>query len=123
MAVSFTYSSNYSPSAPVAEITIRAQSAVEVTALLDSGADGTMIPHHILLGVGAVFVRTAKVTGIGGKSSLVDLYLIEIQIGPLQVPGVKAVASRVSTEVIIGRDVLNHLIVTLDGIAGETVIS
>lgn len=82
-----------------------------------------MIPHSILLGVGAVFVRTAKVTDIGGKSSLVDLYLVEIQIGSLQVPGVKAMASRVSTEVIIGRDVLNHLIATLDGIAGQTEIS
>jgi hypothetical protein len=28
-----------------------------------------------------------------------------------------------NTEVIIGRDVLNHLIVTLDGIAGQTEIS
>ena len=82
-----------------------------------------MIPNNILLGIGAVFVRTAKVTGIGGKSSLVDLYLVEIQIGTLQIPGVKAMASRISTEVIIGRDVLNHLIVTLDGIAGQTEIS
>ena len=68
-------------------------------------------------------MRTFKVTGVTGKSVGVELYFVEIQIGDLIIPGVKAISSRSSKEVILGRDVLNHLIVTLDGIAGTTEIS
>lgn len=46
-----------------------------------------------------------------------------MQIGTLVLPGVRAVAIDKHDEPLIGRDVLNHLIVTLDGIAGETEIS
>ena len=94
-----------------------------MTALIDSGADGTMIPYRLLTHIGATFMHTFKVTGISGKSTVVDLYLVEIQVGTLQIPGIKAVAARTGKEIIIGRDVLNHLIITLDGIAGQTEIS
>ena len=62
-------------------------------------------------------------TGITGASIMVDLYMVQVQIGEFTLRGVKAVASRTGNEVILGRDVLNHLIVTLDGIAGTVEIS
>lgn len=61
--------------------------------------------------------------GIAGKPVPVELYFVTVQIDQFNLPGIKAVASRSSNEAIIGRDVLNHLIVTLDGIAGQTEIS
>ena len=123
MPTSFAYSRNYSPPAPVAKVVLRSQSEISIVALLDSGADGTMIPYPLLLRIGSQFARTSKVTGVTGKSAGVELYFVEIQIGDLIIPGVKAISSRSSKEVILGRDVLNHLIVTLDGIAGTTEIS
>lgn len=61
--------------------------------------------------------------GISGQPVPVALYFVTVQIDNFNLPGIKAVASRSGNETIIGRDVLNHLIVTLDGIAGQTEIS
>lgn len=123
MATLFQYSAVYFPPAPVAEISIRARREVQAIALLDSGADGTLLPYKLLLACRAKFIRTSQLTGVTGKSVLADQYVVEIRIGDLKIPGIKAVSSRSSKEVILGRDVLNHLIVTLDGIAGTTEIS
>lgn len=123
MAASFQYSSDYSPPAPVARITLHAQHTVEVIALLDSGADATILPYGLLKRIGARFAQTNQMRGIAGKPVPVALYFVTVQIDNLNLPGIKAVASRSSNEAIIGRDVLNHLIVTLDGIAGQTEIS
>lgn len=123
MAVSFDYSEFYFPPAPVAEVTIRAKSEVTAIALLDSGADGSIILYELLSTIGAKFVRTHRMIGITGASTMVDLYMVQVQIGDFTLYGVKAVASRMGAEVILGRDVLNHLIIMLDGIAGTTEIS
>lgn len=37
--------------------------------------------------------------------------MVEIQIGPHKLPGIRAIAVESEGEAIIGRDVLNHLIV------------
>jgi predicted aspartyl protease len=123
MATSFAYNDFYFPPAPVADVIIRANSEVMAIALLDSGADGSVIPYPLLSTIGAKFVRTHRMTGITGASTMVDLYMVQVQIGDFTLRGVKAVASRTGNEVILGRDVLNHLIITLDGIAGITEIS
>lgn len=73
MAVSFDYSEFYFPPAPVAEVTIRAKSEVTAIALLDSGADGSIIPYELLSTIGAKLVRTHRMTGITGASTMVDL--------------------------------------------------
>jgi hypothetical protein len=58
----------------------------------------------------------------GGHRQTVNLYRVEVQIGTYKIPGIRVIGIN-NNEAIIGRDVLNHLIVTLDGIAGETAIS
>lgn len=57
-----------------------------------------------------------------GHAQTVNLYLVEVQIGSYKIPGIRAVGLK-TTEAILGRDVLNQLIITLDGIAGTTEIS
>lgn len=123
MSTAFSYSGNYAPPAPVAMVILRSQSEISTVALLDSGADGTMIPHALLLRIGSKFARTYKMTGVTGRTERVELYFVEIEIGNLKIPGIKAVSSQFSNEVILGRDVLNHLIVTLNGIEGRVEIS
>jgi predicted aspartyl protease len=123
MAVSFSYSNGYEPPAPVVEVTIRARGEVAVQALLDSGADATMIPSAILQRIGARFARLHKMRGVLGDAVAVELYFVEIQIGSYKIPAIRSIAVDSTTEVIIGRDVLNQLIVTLDGIAGTAEIS
>jgi predicted aspartyl protease len=123
MAVSFPYSDVYNPPAPVVEVTIRARGEMVAQALLDSGADATMIPFSILRTIGARFARTHLMRGVLGNAITVELYFVELQIGSYKIPGVRAIAVESTEEVLIGRDALNQLIVTLDGIAGAVEIS
>jgi|LakMenEpi03Aug12_release.lakeMendotaPanAssembly.Ray.scaffolds.fasta_scaffold524992_2 predicted aspartyl protease len=123
MPTSFPYSRKYAPPAPVANVILRAKSEFNTVALLDSGADGTMIPHPLLLRIGSKFARTYQMTGVTGQTERVELYFVDIEIDGLKIPGIKAVSSQFSNEVILGRDVLNHLIITLNGIESRTEIS
>ena len=53
---------------------------------------------------------------------LAPLYAVEIRLGPVVLYGMEVVGRNQTTEVIIGRDVLNQLIVTLNGLAFVTEI-
>lgn len=57
-----------------------------------------------------------------GYTETVNLYLVEVQIDSYKIPGIRAVGLK-TTEAILGRDVLNHLIITLNGIEELTEIS
>ncbi len=113
------YDSTYHPPAAVVEATVRAAGEqapiVTLTALVDSGADGTMIPIDILRAVGARYVETRQMRGVTGVAYTVDLYLVTIQIGSHVVRGIRAVAVAQGAEPLIGRDVLNQLVITLNG--------
>jgi hypothetical protein len=82
-----------------------------------------MIPHPLILRIGSKFARTYQMTGVTGQTERVELYFVDIEIDGLKIPGIKAVSSQFSNEVILGRDVLNHLIITLNGIESRTEIS
>jgi hypothetical protein len=55
--------------------------------------------------------------GIAGTSKPVELFLVAIYIGDQVINGIHAVALSLPNEIIIGRDVLNQLTLTLDGLA------
>jgi len=127
MIAQFEYSTHYNPAAPIMEIGI---SAVEnsglqrtITALVDSGADGTMIPINVLRAVGATFVERRNMRGVTGERVRVNLYAIVVYIGSHPIYGIRAVAVPSETEAILGRDALNQLIVTLNGLAYSLEVS
>jgi len=127
MIAQFDYSILYDPAAPVMEIGIGAVESDDVprriTALVDSGADGTMIPIDILRAVGATFVERRNMRGVTGDLVRVNLYAIVVHISSHPIYGIRAVAIPSGAEAIVGRDVLNQLIVTLDGFAHSLEIS
>ena len=127
MSISFNYSRQFDPTMPIVEVSVRAvgtsHPASVVTALVDSGADATILPLSVLQQVGARYVRGRVMHGVTGIPENVDTYLVSIQIGPYTVHGIRAVAYGTNMTPIIGRDVLNNLVVTLDGLAQETVVS
>ena len=92
-------------------------------ALVDSGADATIIPLRDLACLKARKVDTKRITGIGGLSYRVDIYEVSVRLGIYNVAKVYAVADRQNTEIIIGRDVLDQFIVTLNGLASMVEIS
>ena len=116
------YDQNYNgPALPVVEVQIRslAENGTVIVrqALVDSGADATMIPLNDLEAVSARRVDRKRLRGISGISYQVDIFEVSLNIGPFYVPKIFAVADRQSDDMILGRDVLNLFITTLDGLA------
>lgn len=122
--LTFDYESSYIPSAPFLPITIDGydpdKAEITVTAFVDTGADGTMLPRPLLLAVGAEYEDTVRLRGTTGAAQRVDRYTVRIRIGEVTIHGVSAVAIAAGSEPLIGRDVLNHLVITLNGNVGVT---
>jgi len=114
---SYPYQQSYIPSMPVVEVTIKAMKGqVTLPAIVDSGADATMIPLPILQQIGGRYVSPARLRGITGDSQLIKLYLVNIEVGGEVIHAIEAIATS-DDELILGRDVLNQLVVTLHGTA------
>ena len=78
------YDTSYIPSIPIVELKIatsRDASTVLVQALVDSGADATVIPLEILQQIGALPVREKWLRSATGERYLVDLYQVYLQFG------------------------------------------
>lgn len=122
--MSYQYSRNYFPPAPVIDVIfVSAAESLRVgplPALVDSGADGTVVPINHLDEIHAPPTMEMSIRGQWGESRSVMLYLVDIQIGDLTLPGVEVVGDEISEEIILGRDVLNRLRLLLDG-PGETI--
>lgn len=122
----FEYSRSYDPVAPVIDIEIDGYqpslNRVAQTALVDSGADATMIPSNILRQIGADFLETRRIRGVTGISQRVRIYVVAIHIGSQIIHGIRAIEMPSGEETILGRGVLNQLKITLDGLGSETTV-
>ena len=90
------------------------------TALLDSGADVTMVPETTLEQIGAWTGESAFIRSQFGELQPARLYLISIQVQNITVPGIYVVGHTTSEEIILGRDVLDKLTLFLDGPEQQT---
>jgi hypothetical protein len=68
-------------------------------------------------------VDTKQLIGMGGLRYRVDIYEIALRLGFYNIAKIYAVADRQNTNVILGRDVLNQFIVTLNGLASMVEIT
>jgi predicted aspartyl protease len=91
--------------------------------LVDSGADGTIAPLRRLKQIQARRVDTVNMRPMRGPTFRVDLYEVELQIGVFRIPRALVVADPQNEGVILGRNVLNPFIVTLNGLANVVEIS
>lgn len=82
-----------------------------------------MIPFTALTEAGAEYVETKRVRSVFGHTRNVNLYFVDVQVGDYQVPAIQVIGIQSGETAIIGRDILNHLIVLLDGIGSTTEIS
>lgn len=86
-----------------------------LVALLDTGADSTFVPANFLEQGGAERLRGARVRSHWGEYHSVTLYLIDLTVADEHLAGIEVVADKGGNEVILGRNVLNKLILFLDG--------
>ena len=127
MIYSHDYNSAYSPAMPVVEVTLEnvetGTQGEKLTAIVDSGADGCILPLKYLDAIGSESIRKTQMVGVAGIGVQVEMHLLILHLGSLTVYGIEAVADKQNGEAIIGRNVLNQLVVTLNGIAGVTEIT
>lgn len=121
----FPYDEKYDPAMPVVEAVLDGYAGLEskaVMAIIDSGADGTMLPIDVLEAVGALYQDTVQMRGVLGESERVDRYTVGLKLGAITLHSINSVAIPAGTESVIGRDVLNQLLLTLNGPAFTTQI-
>lgn len=122
----YSYSVDYDPSMPIVDVTLVAPHSDEaigpLSALVDSGADGTLVPVDLLEQIGAVSIATGRLAWLWNESRSVNIYIVRIEIGPCILPKVHVAGVPPATDLILGRNVLNQMILTLNGPAGVTEI-
>lgn len=127
LVYSFEYNRDYEPPAPILEVGIslprQDQPTVTISGLLDSGSDGTMLPISILENIGAKPVGRGRIRGILGNSTAASIFLVKLYLGNQQIYAVRVIGVDEESECLIGRNVLRHLVVTLNGLASVTEIS
>ena len=126
MLYTYEYALSYNPSMPVVEIWLgRAQHVptFSLIALVDSGADGTIIPLKHLKTLQARRGRKKLLSGVTGNAGLYDTFEVSLRLGAYERSTLEVVADPKNKEAILGRDVLNQFIVTLNGLASMVEIT
>lgn len=89
-------------------------------AIVDTGSDGTLIPTEYLEQIEAIGMSDAVLYGVVGEARRVHLYEIDLHVGLLLLPGAIVVGDDHGHEAVLGRNILNKLILLLDGPRRET---
>ena len=107
----------FNPPAPVARVGLRdfrsGKSVSDVPMLIDSGADLTLIPQASVDELGPEEGETYELQGFDGRRSLAKSAQLDLVFLARTFRGRFLVVN--SPSGILGRDVLNHLVVLLDG--------
>jgi len=120
MQYSSDYDTRFDPAMPMVELTIASESQSQTLsqkALVDSGADATLLSQADLRLLGADHIGWGRMVGVSGISQRIPIYTVQLSIGQINLGIVRVLGNRTNSEPIVGRDVLNQLIITLNGLA------
>ena len=113
------FSRAYQPPAPVIEIELAIsgtnQTAGPYPALVDTGADVTMLPRSLLISLSAISIYEKRLRSAWGEPHDVVIYAVDIIVGADRFPGIEIAADENETEFILGRNFLNRPPLLLDG--------
>ena len=122
--MSFHYSRQFTlpfPTLPVILRQIEGDLATEsITALVDTGADFTLVPVTYLRRLQIPKSYQTNVRSHWGELTAVNVHVVDLEAAGELLPAIDVVADRRGEEIILGRDVLNRLILLLDGIRHQT---
>lgn len=115
MKVELAYDAAYEPPAPVLSVRISGPSgsdAVLLPMLVDTGADCTLVPPHVVSALSLPSTGVVSVTGLGGAKVRATVHAATLELGAASV---LCEVMALADEPILGRDVLNRLVLELDG--------
>jgi hypothetical protein len=112
------YDRRFDPPAPVVQVTVRhivqQRRRITAAALLDTGSDVTAIPVSLVQRLQVIPFSRLQLEDVNGKTRTVQTYAVHLTIGELTLPRLEVIQTGLD-QVIVGRDVLNHLYVSLSG--------
>lgn len=104
------------PTLPIRLMTLERDAGTDaLTAQLDTGADSTLVPASVVQAIGAEESYSATLRSHWGEHRRVTIYLVDMEVAGELLPGVEVIADQLNTDVLLGRNVLNRLILLLDG--------
>lgn len=115
MKLDLDYDTGFEPPAPVIAVRVSAPDSVDailLPMLVDTGADCTIVPAAIVQALELPATDVVAVTGLGGAKLRATAHAALLNLGPAEVI---AEVMAVEDEPILGRDVLNQLLLQLDG--------
>lgn len=115
----FPYDSHYLPPAPSVEIWLgtpgESLASGPHPALVDTGADISIIPAKHIRPLQAVPDDHRYLRSQWGERRKAAIYSLDVGLGNMRLPSIEVVADEYGAEIILGHNVLNQLIMTLDG--------
>jgi hypothetical protein len=114
----FHYDPDFSPPAPVLEVIVQhpktADLKTKVRAQLDPGSDISVLPESTAHAIGLQRDGELEVEGYDGLVARLPLCVVTLEVAGEILPPMSVVVMPRSLA-ILGRDVLNHFILTLNG--------
>jgi predicted aspartyl protease len=118
------YSTDYHPPIPMVPVHFGYNgnpfSIGPYDAIVDTGADATIIPETIAKKLHATPLNTGQLRTQWGDMHPVTLYVLDVTIGDQKLPGIVVAGDPTTEEIVLGRDVLNKLQLFLDGLEQTT---
>lgn len=113
----FPYDPNFSPPALTLDVEVRnpqTGAVQQVLAKLDTGADSSIIPLDVARTLTLQPFDQLLSIAFDGQTSILESYLVELLIAGYLFVDLEVAAASLPY-VLLGRDVLNELIVTMNG--------
>ena len=111
------YSSNFTPPAPMVPLAVGVPGGPDerhIEGKMDSGADLCALPEDLIVELDLAPVRVVRAAGFGQPHQDALLYHCALRFAGWEFEHVEALATR-RPYALIGRNVLRHLVVKLDG--------
>jgi len=108
------------PALSVAVRSLAGEITPSQTALVDTGADGTLVPLALLKSIHADEQYIARLRSHWGEWHMASIYLVDLEVEGQIFPAVEVVADESGAAILLGRNVLNRLILLLDGVRQQT---
>ena len=124
MSAGFPHSRDFFPPAPALELGLRAPDGDKLRAplsgIIDTGADITMVPLVVLEEIAAPVIDEVQLRSHWGDITTVTTYLVDIELGTDLFPAIEVVGDLHSDTVLLGRNVINKLLLLVDGLQQTT---
>lgn len=117
--ICYQYNTQKQPPAPFTRVTLRntvdGTEVRDLPAQLDTAADRTVLPLELVQRLNLSSIGELRIFGIGGADQHWNLHAVEIDWHGLGLHKFEVLAVDHEPWILLGRDVLNFLRITLDG--------